>query len=189
MGDFPARPRVAARRAIPDIDLRANADRLLSDIPALPLAGHDRLQLPAFLVAHPHRRAMAFGSGLVSVGAAGARPDYRRGLVDGASCHPGPRPVACCRPQAADHGLRHISDGLDHSLSSDAPGIRRHKLAGAGPVSTSDPDQPYPALPRVLLRWRRGRSDKPEAWPARQERRTRTTLAGLARVCDCVLRC
>src|SRR6266404_6338969 len=32
--------------------VRADADRLLSDIPALPLAGHDGLQLPAFLVAH-----------------------------------------------------------------------------------------------------------------------------------------
>src|SRR5438874_1453109 len=76
MGDFPARPRLAARRAVPDIDLRADADRLLSDIPA---------------------------------------------------------------------------------------------------------------LPRVFLCWRRGRSGKPEAWPARRGRRTRKTMAGLARLCVRVL--
>src|SRR6266481_1958048 len=125
---------------------------------------------------------MAFGSGLVPVGAAGARRDRRRGLVDGASCHPGPRPADVCRPQAADHGLRHIPDGFDHSLSADALGIWRHQLAGAGPVSTSDPDQPYPALRCLLLRRHWGRSDKPEAWLARRGRRTRKTLAGLARL-------
>ena len=49
---FPARPRLAARHTVPGVDLRADADRLLSDIPALPFAGHDGFQFPAFLVAH-----------------------------------------------------------------------------------------------------------------------------------------
>ena len=123
----------------------------------------------------------------LTVGPAGARPDCRRGLVDGAACHPGSRPADFCRPQAAADGLRHIPDRLDHGLSADAPGIWRHQLAGAGPVSASHPDQPYPALPRVFLCRRRGRSGKPEAWPARRGRRTRKTLADLARLCVRVL--
>src|SRR3977135_3241936 len=55
---------VAARRAVPDIYFRADADRLLSVIPALPLAGNDGFQLPAFLVAHARRRTLPLSSAL-----------------------------------------------------------------------------------------------------------------------------
>jgi len=65
---FPARP--AWRLGVPFLIsvFVLIADCLLSDIPALPIAGNDGFQLPAFLVAHAYRRAMAFGSGPGSCG-------------------------------------------------------------------------------------------------------------------------
>ena len=46
-----------------------------------------------------------------------------------------------------------------------------------------DPDQPYPALPWLLLCRHWGRSAKPAAWPAGGGRRLGQALAGLARLC------
>ena len=123
-GDLPARPCVAARRTVSGVGPGADADRVLSDIPALSSAGNDGFQLPAFLVAHAHDRAMAFRSGMVSVGAAGARRSGRRGLVRRASDHPGVRPAHFFRRAPADGGLRRISDRLDRSLSAAASGVR-----------------------------------------------------------------
>src|ERR1700737_5621402 len=56
-----------------------------------------------------------------------------------------------------------------------------------GPFPASDPAQPYPALPGLLLCRLRRRRSKSQGWPARGERRTREALAGLARLCACVL--
>src|ERR1700674_3750118 len=50
-GDLPAGSRVAARRAVSGVGPGADADRVLSDVPALPSAGNDGFQLPALLVA------------------------------------------------------------------------------------------------------------------------------------------
>ena len=77
-GGLPARSRVAARHSLSGFDLRADADRLLSDLPALSSARHHRFQFLPFLVAHADGRALAVGTGMVSVGAAGARRRRRR---------------------------------------------------------------------------------------------------------------
>jgi len=45
-------PRLSAGGAVLDLDLRADADCLLSDVPALPFAGNDGFQFLPFLVAH-----------------------------------------------------------------------------------------------------------------------------------------
>ena len=89
--------------------------------------------------------------------------------------------------QPAGHGLRGVPGVLDRDLSADAAGVRRRELAGAGRISAADPDQPYPALCRLLLRRRRRRRAQPEGWPARGKRRGGKTLAGLVGLCAGVL--
>jgi hypothetical protein len=100
------------------------AGRVLSDVPALPLAGNDGFQLPAFLVAHAHHRTMALGSGVVPVGAAGARRDGRRGVVDSARDDRCAGQADLCRARPADDGVRGIHGRLDNGLSANAPGVR-----------------------------------------------------------------
>ena len=150
-------------------------------IPALSFAGNDRFQLPAFLVAHAHRRAVAFRSGMVPVGAAGARCFGRRRLVDRAEGHSGVRPADFFRTRPADGGLRGISDRLNRSLSADAPVVRRRSWLEPGgfplPIQTS----------RILLYagyFFTGvgvGAVSLQHGPARGERRAGKTLAGLAR--------
>ena len=60
-GGFPAPSRLAIGDSVSGLDLRADADRLLSDLPALSSAGHDRFQLLSFLVAHADDRAWPSG--------------------------------------------------------------------------------------------------------------------------------
>ena len=79
-GELPRQPRLAARRALPRLDLRADAARLLPDLPALPSARHHRLQLLSFLVAHADHRSLAVGTGVVPLGAAVLRFDRGPGV-------------------------------------------------------------------------------------------------------------
>ena len=76
-GGLPARSGVAARHSLSGLDLRADADCILSDLPALPSARHHRFQLLSFLVAHADGWSLAVGPGMVLVGAAGARHHSR----------------------------------------------------------------------------------------------------------------
>ena len=178
---------MADRGAVSGVDLRTDADCVLSELPARPSAGNGGFRFPALLVAHVHGRAVAFRPGVVSLGAAGARRDRRGGLVGCAPTDREARPPDLCRAHPADDGLRDVSDGLDRSLFSDAPGVRRRGLAGMGEVPVSDPDQPHPALCRIFPCRRRGRRGRPEGRAVRHKRRTRATLAGLARLCAGVL--
>ena len=66
-------------------------------------------------------------------------------------------------------------------LSADAAGVRRWRLARAGRLSASDPDQPHPALSRLLLYRRRRRRAQSAGRPPRGKRRGGETLAGVAR--------
>ena len=78
---------------------------------------------------------------MVPVGAAGVRRYRRHRLVDCASCDRAVRPAHFCRARPADDGLCGISGLFDRSLSADASGVRRRKLAGVGrfplPIQTS----------------------------------------------------
>ena len=126
--EFPRQPRLAARHALPGLDLRADADRLLSDLPALSSAGHDRLQLLSFLVAHVHRRAVAVGTGVVPVGAAGVRCDRGAAVVDRAGRDRRARQGDLCAALPAGRCLRRVPDLLGHRLSADAALFRRRRL-------------------------------------------------------------
>ena len=76
-GGFPAQSRVAARHSLSGFDLRADADCVLPNLPALSSARHHRFQLPAFLVAHADGWSLAVWTGMVFVGAAGVRHPRR----------------------------------------------------------------------------------------------------------------
>src|ERR1700759_4666984 len=168
---------MAARRAAPDLDLRADSDRLLCVVPALSFAWHDGFQLLSLLVAHAHDRAVAVRAVLVSVGAAGVRSHRCRDLVDVAADPCWFRPIDPLAAPAPDRGLCRVFDPVGRDLSADASGVRRRRLVRTRPLSVSDPDQPYPAIPGLLLCRSRHRRRQPEDGSARGTGGYRSALA------------
>ena len=150
-GNFLGRPRLAIGRAFYDLDLGGDADRLLSELSALSSAGNDRFQFLPFLVAHVDDRSLAVGVGMVLVGVAGARWARRAAMGGGTPGNRRAWATRLCLARPADDRVRRVPDVLDHGLSADAPDLWRFILAGTGPLSVSDSDQPYPALCRILL--------------------------------------
>ena len=123
--------RLPSWRAAPDLDLRADPDRLLRLVPALSYARHDRLQLLPLLVAHDHGRAVAVGTVVVPVGAARLRHHRGCDLGDGAEDSRGLGPADCRLARAADDGLCRLPDPFDRGLCADASGGRRWRMVRA----------------------------------------------------------
>ena len=123
--ELPAASRVAARHSLSDFDLRADADCVLSDLPALSSARHHRLQFLSFLVAYADGRAMAVGSGMVPMGAARARPCRRRIVGAGAAPAEDVRLSDLFAARPAVDGVCGVPRHLGCGLCADAADLRR----------------------------------------------------------------
>jgi hypothetical protein len=152
-GDLPAEARLAIGCAISGLDLCPDAGCPLSDLSALSFAGNNGLQFLSFLVAHAGDRSLAVRVGVVLVGVAECSTGSPR------CCGPWrterserARATHLCPARPADDSFRAVPGLLDPHLSADAPDLRCFILAGAGPLSASDSDQPHPCyMPDVSV--------------------------------------
>src|ERR1700733_11913188 len=119
---------MAVGRAVIDIDLCPDTDRLLCVLPALSFARDHGFQFLSFLVAYAGGWAVAIGTVVVPLGAARVRYYWRRDLADGAPKHPSLGPMDRRVTRAADDSFCGVHDRLGGIVSADASGLWRWKL-------------------------------------------------------------